>query len=118
MTLDDYFEGWAESRRLFEILARMIQDLGPSELKVTRSQVSFRSKHPFAWAWVPEKYLRRPAAPLVLTLSFRRRDPSPRWKQVVEAAPGRFTHHLELNDDADLDEEVRAWLRAARRAAG
>lgn len=55
---------------------------------------------------------------LVLTLSFAKRDDSPRWKQIVEPAPGRFTHHLELYDAAEIDGEVRRWLREAWEAAG
>jgi hypothetical protein len=49
----------------------------------------------------------------VLTLSFRRRDRSRRWKEIVEPAPGRFTHHLELFSPAEVDAEVRGWLRKA-----
>ena len=49
----------------------------------------------------------------MLTLSLQRRDPSPRWKEVVEPAPGRFTHHLELYTTADIDDEVLDWLREA-----
>jgi hypothetical protein len=56
--------------------------------------------------------------PRVLTIGFRERDPSPRWKQVVEAAPGRFTKHLEMHSVADLDDEASAWLRAAWMVAG
>jgi hypothetical protein len=67
---------------------------------------------------MPEQYLHRSAAPLVLTVGLRRRDPSPRWKQVVEPAPGRFTHHLVLYATADLDDEVRGWLREAWEEAG
>ena len=54
---------------------------------------------------------------LVLTIFLRRRDASPRWKEIVEPVAGRFTHHLELNDTADIDEEVRDWLREAWEAA-
>jgi Domain of unknown function (DUF5655) len=56
-------------------------------------------------------------APLVLTLSLRRRDLSPRWREIVEPAPGRFTHHLELRSTADIDDEVRSWLQEAWAAA-
>jgi len=59
------------------------------------------------------KYLRRNTAPLVLTLSLRRRDASPRWKEIVEPYPGRFTHHLELYSRDDIDDQVRLWLREA-----
>ncbi len=53
----------------------------------------------------------------MLTLSFRFRDPSPRWKEIVEAAPGYFTHHLELFFPEEIDAEVRGWLAAAWAAA-
>ena len=46
------------------------------------------------------------------------RDHSPRWKQVVEPAPGRFTHHLELRSVDEVDDEVGGWLREAWEAAG
>jgi hypothetical protein len=54
----------------------------------------------------------------VLTLAFRTRDSSPRWKQVVEPYPGRFTHHLELYSVQEIDEQVRDWLRIAWETAG
>jgi hypothetical protein len=52
-------------------------------------------------------------APLVLTLSLPYRDPSPRWKEIVEPSPGMFTHHLELWDLREVDAEVETWLRKA-----
>ena len=102
----------------FSILCRdVIDTIGPAELRVTRSQIAFRRRVAFAWAWLPARYLRGQVAPLVLTLSFRHRDASPRWKEIVEAAPGRFTHHVELYAITDIDDEVRDWLRSAWMAA-
>lgn len=63
-------------------------------------------------------YLRGDHSPLVLTLALRRRDPSRRWKQIVEPANGRYTHHLELQSAHDIDDEVRAWLHEAWSQAG
>jgi hypothetical protein len=48
-------------------------------------------------------YLRREAAPLVLSVFLWRRDASPRWKSVVEPVSGRFTHHLELGAVSPVD---------------
>jgi hypothetical protein len=117
MTLDEFFSGYGESRRIFDALHDAIAALGPVEVRVTKSQVAFRRRKAFAWAWVPEKYLRRALAPLVLTLSFPKRNRSPRWKQIVEPAPGRFTHHLELRAASEIDPKVRLWLREAWDAA-
>jgi hypothetical protein len=118
MTLDEYFEGNEESRRLFEAVHKIIKTFGNAEIRVTKSQVAFRRRKSFAWVWIPGKYLRREAAPLVLTLSFPDKDPSSRWKEIVEPSPGRLTHHLELYSTSDIDEEVRSWLKDAWGRAG
>ena len=70
--------------------------IGDATVRATKSQVAFRRRRAFAWAWMPGQYLHGQVAPLVLTVALPARDPSPRWKQVVEPAPGRFIHHLEL----------------------
>ena len=117
MTLDEFFAGQPDSRRIFETLRSAVDALGPAQIRVTKSQVAFRRRRAFAWAWMPGVYLRGKHAPLVLTLSLPRRDSSLRWKEIVEPAPGRFTHHLELRSTADIDDEVRSWLQEAWAAA-
>jgi hypothetical protein len=118
VTLEEFFLGFEESRPLLEALRRALDLVGPSDMRVTKSQVAFRRRKAFAWTWVPARYLRGKSAPLVLTLAFPHRDPSPRWKQIVEPRPGTFIHHLELHSAADLDDEVIRWLRGAWTFAG
>jgi len=113
MTLDEYFDGNDGSRQLFEALHTVIKSVGTVQMRVTKSQIAFRRRKAFAWVWIPGKYLRGKVAPLVLSLSFHHKDKSPRWKEVVEPAPGRFMHHLELYSAHDIDNEVRTWLRNA-----
>jgi hypothetical protein len=113
MTLDEYFDGNEESRRLFDCLRERIESLGPVEMLIQQSQIAFRRNKSFAFAWMPGKYLKGRGAPLVLTLGLRRRDLSPRWKTIVEPAPGRFTHHMEIHSPNDMDDEVYVWLQEA-----
>ncbi len=116
-TLEEFFAGQEPSKQIFEAVQQAIEAIGPAELRISKSQVSFRRRRAFAWVWMPGQYLHGKNAPLVLTLSFRQRDKSPRWKEIVEPAPGRFTHHLELYSTADVDNEVRSWLQNAWIAA-
>lgn len=118
MTLDEFFAGQEDSRRIFETLRSAVDALKPVQLRITKSQIAFRRRRAFAWAWMPGAYLRGQHAPLVLSLSLQRQDSSPRWKEIVEPTPGRFTHHLELRSTADIDDEVRFWLQEAWAAAG
>ena len=118
MTLDDFFTGHPESREIFAALSAAIAALGPANLRVTKSQVAFRRARTFAWAWMPGLYLHGKTAPLVLSVALRRRDASPRWKEIVEPAPGRFMHHLALYSPAEIDGDVLRWLQEAWEQAG
>lgn len=117
MTVDEFFAGHEDAREIFDHLRRLIESLGPITLRVTKSQVAFRRRTAFAWAWMPAMYLDEANAPLVVTIALRHRDPSPRWKEVVEPRPGRFTHHLELRATAEIDTQVQRWLEDAWKAA-
>jgi hypothetical protein len=119
VTLDEFFAGRPTARELFEAVRAAVDLAGPADLRIGRSQVAFRRRVGFAYVWMPQQYLRRAGlAPLVLTVALRRHDPSPRWKEVIEPAPGRFTHHLELWAAAEVDEEVGRWLSEAWEASG
>lgn len=117
MTLDEFFRGREEARAIFDALEIAIQALGESTRRISKSQIAYRRRIAFAWAWTPDRYMRGRVAPLVLTVALRRRDDSARWKEIVEPAPGRFTHHLELWSVADIDEFVRRGLQEAWDAA-
>jgi hypothetical protein len=43
---------------------------------------------------------------------------SDRFKEVVNPGPGRWMHHLEIQDLSDIDDEVRHWLKEAADLAG
>ena len=113
MTPDEFFADKTLPKELFFFFFCEVEAIGEAAVRVSKSQIAFRRRRNFAWVWMPGQYLKGRTAPLVLTLAFPRRDESPRWKEIVEPYPGRFTHHLELNAAADMDEEVRAWLRIA-----
>lgn len=118
MTLDEFFDGYEQSRPIFDKVADEVESLGGGELQISKSQIAFRRRRPMAWVWIPGRYLRGRGAPLVLSIALRRRDSSPRWKEIVEPAPGRFMHHLELYAASEIDLEVverlrEAWLDAA-----
>jgi len=115
--VDEFFTGHEPSRPLFDVVQQAIDALGPVDVRVTKSQIAFRRRVAFAWAWIPDRYLRGGHAPLVLSVALRRRDDSPRWKEIVEPRPGRFMHHLELYAPADIDDLVREWLAEAWVAA-
>ncbi len=118
MTLEEFFAGHDDSRQIFKAVRKAVQAVGPCDMRVSKSQVAFRRRTGFAFVWMPVMYLKRGDVPLVLTVGLRHRDESPRWKEIVEPAQGRFTHHLELRSPVEVDTQVNGWLREAWKEAG
>lgn len=117
--LTAFFRGRPAARRLFAAVNDAVAAAGQSTMRVTKSQIAFRRKRAFAWAWTPDRWLRADdVAPLVLSVALPRRVRSKRWKAVVEPRPKRFMHHLELYTADDVDDEVRTWLLEAWADAG
>jgi hypothetical protein len=113
-----FFAGAPVAAATFGWTCGVLAGLGPATVRQTASQVAFRRRIGFAWLWRPPELLGGRAAPVVLSIGLRAHVRSPRWKQVVEPYPGRWMHHLEVRDPAELDDEVAGWLAAAYDAAG
>ena len=50
---------------------------------------------------------------ITLTFDLKRRIDDARIEEVVEPGPGRFTHHVIIEKESDLDDHMQAWLREA-----
>jgi hypothetical protein len=98
---------------VYERVHEVVSEFGPFAVRASKSQVAFRRRRGFAWLWVPGRYLRRPAADVVLSIALGRLDPSPRFKEVAHPAPAHWIHHLELHAVDEIDAEVVDWLREA-----
>ncbi|HYN66191.1 MAG TPA: DUF5655 domain-containing protein [Ornithinibacter sp.] len=86
--------------------------------RTTTSQVAFRRRTGFAFLWLPGRYLRHPAAEVVLSVGLPRRVDSSRFKEVAHPAGSTWIHHLEVHAVGDVDDEVAGWLREAADEAG
>lgn len=113
MNENDYLGSDVATRSIFLAIDSAVTAVGEAERRVSKSQIGFYRKHPFAAVWRPDQYLSGTRPPLVLSVFLLQLDRSPRWKEVVEPKPGRFTHHLEINDASEIDHQVREWLREA-----
>ena len=122
-TAEEVFSGSPRGLALFRAVERLLETLGPAavpadvHVRATTSQIAFRTRHGFAYAWWPGRYVRS-TVPAVLSIALHERLDSPRFKSVMQVSPGVWMHHLELHSEEDLDAEVADWLRRARDEAG
>jgi len=112
-TAERFFEGHPRSLAILRAVRAAIDEIGPTDLRTSRSQVAIARHRAFAWLWMPGKWLRHPSAETVLSIALARHDGSPRFKEVAHPSPRVWMHHLELHDVSDIDDEVVGWLREA-----
>ena len=109
-----FLEGDPGRVTLFEAVEKAIAALGPSEYRVSKSQIAWKNPLNFAFVSLPQRwYPRWSESALLLTFGLGRRVEGDEIFRAVEPYPGRWTHHVILNRPEDLDGAVRAWLAEA-----
>ena len=85
-----------------------------TELRPRRTQTGFAEKYLYAVASPGTRRL--PGAPrryVLLSLVLPAPDRRMRVAMAVEAAPGRWTHHVTIGGVEEVDGTLAAWLREA-----
>ena len=110
-----FFEGKPLELALYQALFRRLEVLFPAgSVRVQKSQISFYGRHLYGAASLPVRRRKDwPEHCLVVTLGLGRRLDSPRVAVAVEPYPGRWTHHLLLTEESQIDEELLGWFREA-----
>ncbi len=111
-----FFSGHAAALPLYLSLEDKLLEMFPETRKrVKKTQITFF--HRFAFAFISfARILRKrdqPEGSLVLTLALPAPLPSARAAVQTEPYPGRWTCHIVLRGEADLDGELFSWLREA-----
>ena len=114
---EDLFEGFPTSLAIYQAVQQAVSGLGQSSCRVTKSQVAFKRRKSFAFLWRPGQYIVS-AVPAVLSIALPYELVCERFKEIAHPAPNVWMHHIELESDADVDDEVGAWLAEAYVNAG
>lgn len=109
---EDFFGPDENAVLIFRSLARSLVALEGVTIVVSKSQVAFRARRGFAFAWAPSRYVKSDV-PLVVSIGLQERLRSSRFKEVAHPSPSTWMHHLELREVNDVDSEVIGWLRRA-----
>ena len=108
-----FFDGKPLELALYETLFRRLESEFPeASVRVQKSQISFYGRHLFAAASLPVRRKKSwPEHCIVVTIGLSHRLNSPRVAVATEPYPGRWTHHILLSDETQIDGELLGWLR-------
>ena len=109
-----FFDGKPLELALYEtLLRRMEREFPEASVKVQKSQISFYGRHLFAAVSLPRSRKSFPEHSILVTLGLPYKLESPRAAVTVEPYPGRWTNHVPLAEEKQIDSELLGWLREA-----
>lgn len=114
-----FFEKMPSMLSVYQALRDQLVKRCPElQIKVSKTQISFRNRHIFAMASLPFRRAKGwPECCLIVSFGLCCRLDSPRIVQAVEPYPNRWTHHVLVTQCAEIDAELLAWLDEAYRFA-
>lgn len=110
-----YFGEHARELELYGALVRRLAEAVPdTAVKVQKSQISFYGRRLYGAASVPVRRKKGwPPDCLMVTVGLARCEPSPRVTVATEPYPGRWTHHILVTREDEIDAQLLDWLHEA-----
>ena len=110
-----YFDGHpqelAQYQRLFQAMSAAFPE---ASVKVQKSQISFYGRHLFAAASLPVRRKKSwPEHCLMVTFGLGHQADHPRIAVATEPYPRRWTHHVLVTGEDEIDAQLLDWLKQA-----
>lgn len=113
-TLDPLFAGRQEAHVLFSAVRTSIELAGPVRMEAMKTTGLLRGEDEVCMGLASRLWIRKqPEDSIVLPAALRRCLDDPRITGVVESRPGRFTYHVVIRNRAEMDDQIRIWIREA-----
>jgi len=109
---NDHMDALPLYERLEELILEQIPD---AKIKVFKTQISFSNEWGFTFvSFNPcRRTKERPEVWMTVTFGLSYRKDSPRIDVATEPYPNRWTHHVMVSSEEDINAELMGWLREA-----
>ena len=111
-----FFNNHMDAFPLYVRLEGLIMEQIPDvKIKVSKTQIGFSNKRGFAFvSFNPcRKAKERPNVWITVTFGLSYRKDSPRIDAATEPYPNRWTHHIMVGSEEEIDAELMGWIREA-----
>ena len=111
-----FFNDHMDALPLYERLEGLILEQIPDvTIKVSKTQISFSNKRGFVFvSFNPcRRTKERPEVWMTVTFGLSYRKDSPRIDVATEPYPNRWTHHIMVGSEEEIDAELMGWIREA-----
>ena len=94
---------------------RLLAEVGDVTVKVRKTQISFSNKYNFAFvSLLPVRRAKeRPETYITVTFGLSYKKESPRIDAASEPYPNRWTHHMLIASEEEIEGELMDWIKEA-----
>ena len=109
---NDHMDALPLYERLEGLILKQIPDV---KIKVSKTQISFSNKRSFTFvSFNPcRRAKERPNVWMTVTFGLSYQKDSPRIDAATEPYPNRWTHHVMVGSEEEIDIELMGWIREA-----
>ena len=111
-----FFDEKPAALPLYEAFAkRLLAEIDDVTVKVWKTQISFSNRHNFAFvSLLPVRRAKaRPETWITVTFGLRYKKESSRIDVASEPYPNRWTHHMLVSSEEEIDDELMGWIKEA-----
>lgn len=111
-----FFEGHGDALPLYEEFEkRILEEIPDVTIKVQKTQITFYNRHLFACVSFAKvrKAKERPPVYIVITFGLDHKAESSRIDIATEPYPNRWTHHVLISSEEEIDDELMGWVKEA-----
>lgn len=107
-----FFDRRPRELALYQDFERKVLSACPdTHIRVQKTQITFENRHGFAFVSLPRRKVQQPTIVVSFGLSYR--VDAPRIWVATEPYPNRWTHHMLIADEGQLDDELLGWIKEA-----
>lgn len=111
-----FFEGRPTAFDLYKMFVeKLFEQFPDTGMRVQKTQITFTNPKVYACVSFAKvrKVKERPKEYIVITLGLNRQLNSPRIDVATEPYLGRWTHHLLIEKQEEIDDELMSWVQEA-----
>lgn len=111
-----FFDQMPEALPLYQKFEReALSRVEDVRIKVQKTQITYSNRHVFACVSFAKvrKAKERPPVYIVVTFGLAYKKESPRIDIATEPYPNRWTHHVLVSEEEQIDEELLGWVEEA-----
>jgi hypothetical protein len=110
-----FFDKMPQALPLYDaFVGKLCSELDNVTIKVQKTQISFSNRYNFAFVSLPVRKVKgRPDVYIIVSFGLSYRIKDPRIEEATEPYPNRWTHHVIIQSEGEIDEQLMGWIRQA-----